>query len=460
LSAPRSAALGCLAICALLWTASASAEPVGLIEEFDVGGWAYSLTPGPDGDVWFSFDRDPVRIGDTAIGRITPQGKTTFFRAGLDRRSGPGVMTLGPDGNLWFGDDGKRPAIGRITPQGTIAEFRAGLDSKSRPGSIVSGPDGNIWFTDVGKSSAIGRVTPSGTITEFRDGLDPKSTPVGLVAGPDGNLWFGDSAKTVGRITTDGTITEFGTGTSPGVGAFGGPVVGPDGNLWIAGGSPLGVARITTLGAISTFTGGPNAQASLLGPLASVGGNLWFTERGGGPGIGRVTPSGEITEFRAGMVYASSPEGIVAGPDAALWFTDRELRSIGRIVPPSAPPNTFIVRPAEPVQGGEGDAGAGRRSRPGNAQPQTDRAALLPQPADANPRRPDGQRQRDVVRQHQPPPRAQRPGAQAAASLRLHRAEGEGHVHAERRNALRRRRADLTLHPRPLSGRVAATQRR
>lgn len=401
-------ALGCLAVCSLLWTANASAQPVGMVEEFYVGGWAYSLTPGPGGDVWFSFDRDPVLSGDAAIGRITPEGKTTLFKAGLDRRSGPGVMTLGPDGNLWFGDDGKRPAIGRITPQGTIAEFRAGLDPKSRPGSIVSGPDGNIWFTDVGKSRAIGRITPSGTITEFRDGLDPKSTPVGLVVGPDGNLWFGDSAKTIGRITPDGTITEFGAGISPGVGAFGGPVVGPDGNLWIAGGSPLGVARITTLGAISTFTAGLNAQTSLLGPIASAGGNLWFTGRGGGPGIGRVTPSGEITEFtdclhrgppytgpnsitagpdgnawftslttrslpnigtppaigritpsgeitefRAGMVYASSPDGIVAGPDGALWFTDRELRSIGRIVPPNAPPNTFIVRPARPAQRGK-----------------------------------------------------------------------------------------------------------
>ena len=45
------------------------------------------------------------------------------------------------------------------------------------------------------------------------------------------------------------------------------------------------------------------------------------------------------------MVYASSPDAIVAGPDGALWFTDRELRSIGRVVPPRRP-NTFIVRPA------------------------------------------------------------------------------------------------------------------
>jgi len=399
--------LGCLTISALLWAASASAQPVGLVEEFYVGGWVYSLSPGPGGDVWFSFDRDPVRTGDTAIGRITPQGKTTLFTRGLDPRSGPGDMTLGPDGNIWFADDGKRPAIGRITPQGTITEFRTGIAPKSRPGAIVSGPDGNLWFTEVGRNRAIGRVTPDGTITEFREGLDPKGTPEGIVAGPDGNLWFGDTARTIGRITPEGTITEFGEGPSA-VGGLGAPVVGPDGNIWTAGtGSPLGFARVSPLGAISGFSVGLSSQISLLGPItAGPDGNVWFTARGSGhpavgkvtpggeiseftdclhtgppytgpnsitagpdgnvwftslttrslpnvgtpPAIGRITPSGEITEFRAGMGYASSPDDIVAGPDGALWFADRELRSIGRIVPPSAPPNTFIVRPAEPAR--------------------------------------------------------------------------------------------------------------
>ncbi len=384
--------------------ARASAEPVGLVEELYVGGWVYSPTPGPGGDVWFSFDKDPVRTGDTAIGRITPQGKKTLFSKGLDPRSGPGDMTLGPDGNIWFADDGKRPAIGRITPQGTITEFRAGLAPKSRPGTIVPGPDGNLWFTKVGRSPAIGRITPDGTITEFREGLDPKGTPVGIVVGPDGNLWFGDTARTIGRVTPQGAITELGEGP-PAVGGLVAPVAGPDGNIWTAAsGSPLGFARVSPLGAISKFSAGLSSQVSLLGPLAAgPDGNLWFTARGsdhlavgrvtpsGGiaeftdclhtgppytgpnsitagpdgnvwftslttrslpnigtpPAIGRITPSGEITEFRAGMIYASSPNEIITGPDGALWFADRELRSIGRIVPPSAPPNTFVVRPAE-----------------------------------------------------------------------------------------------------------------
>jgi streptogramin lyase len=420
LNALRSAALGCLAICALLWTASASAEPVGLVEEFFVGGSVVSLAPGPDGNVWFTFDRDFNSPEGGAIGRITSRGKETKFTAGLDRRSEPGNIVVGPDGNLWFGDYGKKPAIGRVTPQGTITEFRAGLDRASRPGSIVLGPDGNLWFNDVGKSPAIGRITLGGEITEFRAGLDPKSEPSGIVVGADGNLWFGDLSSTaaVGRVTPDGVITEFGPGPPPGSGALGGPVAGPDGNVWFAIGSykSLGIGRITPLGKITGF-GGLSPQTLSVGPLAAgPDGNVWFTARGREeydaqgkrvtsgystaigrvgpsgevatfgeclhtgpqytgpnsiaagpdgnvwftnfttrslpnigtpPAIGRITPSGEITEYRAGLSYASSPDGIIAGPDGALWFTDRELHSIGRIVPSSAPANTFLVRPAK-----------------------------------------------------------------------------------------------------------------
>ncbi len=37
------AATGCLAVGLAFWAVSASAEPVGLIEEFDVGGYAIAL---------------------------------------------------------------------------------------------------------------------------------------------------------------------------------------------------------------------------------------------------------------------------------------------------------------------------------------------------------------------------------------------------------------------------------
>lgn len=416
------AAIGCLAIGAVLSSASAVAAPVGLIEEFDVDGWAYSLTPGPGGAVWFTFDRDPLRVGDSAIGRITSSGKTTFFRDGLDRRSALGNMVLGPDGNLWFADQGRRPAIGRVTPQGEITEFRTGLDPQSKPADLVAGPDGNVWFVDSRPAPTIGRITPSGEITEFSAGLNPQSSPGEIVVGADGNLWFNNRSATsaIGRITPQGTITEFGQGPYSG-GSLPGPVLGPDGNVWFVASSfkTLAIARIAPSGAAAGFGAGLSPRTLLLGPLsAGPDGNVWFTARGREeydpqgkrvtsgyataigrvtpsgeitefgeclhlgpqytgpnsiaagpdgnvwftnhttrslpnvgtpPAIGRITPSGEITEYRAGLSYASSPDGIVAGPDGALWFTDRELHAIGRVVPSSAPANTFLVQSAKPA---------------------------------------------------------------------------------------------------------------
>jgi streptogramin lyase len=358
------ATLGCLAIGALLWTAGASAQPVGLIEEFDVDGSVVSLAPGADGNVWFTFDRDFNSPDGGAIGRITSRGKVTKFTAGLDRRSEPGNIVVGPDGNLWFGDYGKKPAIGRVTPQGTITEFRAGLDPKSRPGSIVLGADGNLWFTDVGKSPAIGRITPGGEITEFRTGLDPKSEPSGIVVGADGNLWFGNLSSTaaVGRVTPDGTITEFGPGPPAGSGALGGPVAGSDGNIWFAAGSykSLGIARITPQGEITGF-GGLSPQTLSVGPLtAGPDGNVWFTARGReeydsqgnrvtsgyATAIGRVTPSGEITAFgeclHTGPQY-TGPNSITAGPDGNVWFTNFTTRSLPNV---GTPPGIGRITPS------------------------------------------------------------------------------------------------------------------
>jgi virginiamycin B lyase len=414
------AAIGCLAIVAVLSAASAAAAPVGLIEEFDVDGSAIALAPGLDGNVWFTYDRDFNSPRGSAIGRIDPRGKETLFGSGFRRGSELGDIVLGSDGNLWFTDHGKQPAIGRITPQGAITTFTAGLTPDSKPRSIVAGPDGNLWFTDAGKTPAIVRVTPQGVITEFSAGLTSKSEPGEIIAGADGNLWFNNRSTTaaIGRITPQGEIAEFGPGPVAGGGAEVGPVLGPDGNVWFAIGSykSLGIGRITPSGTITGF-GGISPQTRSLGPFAAgPDGNVWFTARGleeydaqgkrvtsgystaigrvtpngevttfgeclhtgpqytgpnsitagpdgnvwftnfttrslpnigTPPGIGRIAPNGQITEYRAGLSYASSPDGIVAGPDGALWFTDRELDSIGRIVPSSAPANTFLVQSAK-----------------------------------------------------------------------------------------------------------------
>jgi virginiamycin B lyase len=60
--------------------------------------------------------------------------------------AGPYSITAGPDGNLWFTEQVNQ--IGRITTSGVVTEFQIPSDSCT-PNAITTGPDGNLWFTEV-----------------------------------------------------------------------------------------------------------------------------------------------------------------------------------------------------------------------------------------------------------------------------------------------------------------------
>jgi streptogramin lyase len=132
---------------------------------------------GSDGNVWFRVEKSASRrqrnpeIGTTAIGRITPSGKISEFShclRPLPLFAGPNFLTPGPEGNVWFttrqsGESSRPtpasiPSIGRITPSGKISEFRYGLDEQSEPEDLtVAG--GRLWFVDR-LFNSIGEITP------------------------------------------------------------------------------------------------------------------------------------------------------------------------------------------------------------------------------------------------------------------------------------------------------------
>jgi virginiamycin B lyase len=334
-----------LAICALaLRVSAAAAAPAGAITEFSAGladGSAPSdITPGADGNIWFTDD------GTTpAIGRITPTGTITEFSTGLNPGSRPRGITVGTDGNLWFTDHGTTRAIGRITPTGTITEFSAGLNPASAPIAIAPGPGGDLWFTDQGSTPAIGRITPSGAITEFSTGLKPGAKPRWIVAGADGDIWFTDQGSTpaIGRITPSGAITELSTGLNP----HSEPrniTAGPDGNLWFTDeGEPAAIGRIAPSGTITEFSTDLNPGSAPAGIAPGPDGNLWFTDHGTTPAIGQITPTGAITEFSAGLNTKSAPLNIAPGADGNLWFTDEgATTAIGQIGAGVAAPVTAL----------------------------------------------------------------------------------------------------------------------
>ncbi len=419
---PHRIALAVVALALVAPSAAYAAGPVGLIEEFPMHTNVVDIARGPEGNLWFTLDTPFGKGNRNAIGRITPQGKVTKFRAGLSRQTEPSEIVAGPDGNLWFTyDPGIKSlsggGVGRVTPQGKIAEFPEPPDLHGSPFEIVAGPDGNLWFghaailTPTGQ--AIGRITPQGEIGEFSAGLGESAAVTNLVAGPDGNVWFGDDSDrpAIGRISPSGEIATFPLPPRD-FPILEGPTPGPDGKLWFSVNEPApAVERISSSGAIERFAAGLGNRTEYVGPFATgADGNVWFriekrpprgkreTERGltaigriaiGGriaefshclrpmpefagpnfltrgpdgnvwfttwpsgedahptrastPSIGRIAPSGKITEFRLGLHERSDPDSLTAA-GGSLWFIDREFNAIGRIVPPKAPPNTFLV---------------------------------------------------------------------------------------------------------------------
>jgi streptogramin lyase len=135
--------------------------PSGEISEFGRGvlGAPSHLVAGPDGNVWFTAQQ--------SIGRVTPSGQVNTFTKCMDYRqlfSEATSIVAGPGEDLWFASVTSRqlpaieepPTIGRVTPSGEITQFKAGLESEPR--SLLAGPDGRIWFA--GGGPQIERITP------------------------------------------------------------------------------------------------------------------------------------------------------------------------------------------------------------------------------------------------------------------------------------------------------------
>src|SRR6476646_9740279 len=188
-----------LAVGAGLCSQIAAAETIGGVEHFPTKCNVGTLAAGPDGNVWFTcFRAGSGRGGQALVGRVSPQGEVSEFRAGIPAGLGIDDIGAGPDGNLWFTlsvgigppQRGRASAIGRMTPAGVVTVFRTGLRKRSAPAEIIVGPGGNLWFTDVASPPEIGQITPQGAITESPTELKPPLGLGGLVAGPDGNVWF------------------------------------------------------------------------------------------------------------------------------------------------------------------------------------------------------------------------------------------------------------------------------
>jgi sugar lactone lactonase YvrE len=199
------------------------------------GGYG-SITPGPDGRLWFGWN--------TQIGAITTAGVIKGYETGSST-SVSGV-TVGADGKLWYGEGNKIARMDTAGNTGAGQEFPLPAGENQING-LVLGPDGNIWFS-LGVPAAVGRITPAGTITIFPTPT-LNSLPFGLAVGPDQQIWFAESnGNAIGTIPTTATsgadIVEYPL-------AFGNSnplyvTAGPDGRMWFNEFNRGGLGAITT----------------------------------------------------------------------------------------------------------------------------------------------------------------------------------------------------------------------
>jgi streptogramin lyase len=127
------------------------------------------LTSGPNGNLWMAPE---ATSGGNVIEEVNTAGQLVAMFSDPDS---PYILTPGPDGDIWFteitwpyaADGGNH--IGRITPQGNITEYPIPT-LNSEPSGITAGPDGNIWFTEYA-AGQIGEVVLNHTTTSVASSL-------------------------------------------------------------------------------------------------------------------------------------------------------------------------------------------------------------------------------------------------------------------------------------------------
>ncbi|HUC30347.1 MAG TPA: LamG-like jellyroll fold domain-containing protein [Candidatus Acidoferrum sp.] len=332
----------------------------------------YSITAGPDGNVWFT-ENQPNKIGEfNSVGGGAGIGEDPITSAtlpGTNSSYGALGLTSGPDGQLWFTESVcvTDPCfVGSISTTGTLNIYGVPT-SDVGPLGITAGPDGNLWFTEtgLGAHSGIAKLTTAGTITEYQTPTGG-SNPAAVTTGGDGNLWFTETAvNQIGVITTAGAyLHEF--PIPPGLGSV---ILNAGGSSYQAGdvvtviqagasGGTLVIGSVDGNGAVQSFTTGSigtgysaatglstsgghgtglvvnilNTTNAFLPEAITLGpdGNIWFTAEDQN-NVLEVTPGGQFTAYP--VPKGGSAEFITEGPDGNIWYTDNLNSAIARLVP-------------------------------------------------------------------------------------------------------------------------------
>jgi virginiamycin B lyase len=271
------------------------------------------LALGPNNTLWMCLLNGKI-ASYAQDGTIhTYRATTSFYEEGCS-------ILEGPDGNLWFTDN-DNDRIGRITPEGKVTFFP--LNQYASPYSMALGSDGAFWFTE-GITNEIGRLTTQGQLTTYKATNEPYS----IVAGPDGNLWYNDEEGDIVRLTTDGKSRPIYH-----LYELGGTISAGYGDIWFYGAQNRQLYRMSTAGKILNKYTVPNnclPFSIAFGPKQS----LWYVDPGNDC-LARMTLTGEFTVV---PTYSQKDNPglfttILLGPSGDLWFTASGTSGLGWLYP-------------------------------------------------------------------------------------------------------------------------------
>jgi len=128
--------------------------------------------------------------------------------------SAPWGITPGPDGNVWFTEGAGN--LGEVNPTTDVITEYTVPYAGSGPGAITTDPDGNLWFTDAGTNSiGIATLTTSELVVT-------QQPPASVTAGSSFSMTVQAEDSSGSLITSfDGTVTVA-LGENPGGATLGG----------------------------------------------------------------------------------------------------------------------------------------------------------------------------------------------------------------------------------------------
>ncbi|MGO9915342.1 MAG: Ig-like domain-containing protein [Isosphaeraceae bacterium] len=184
----------------------------------------FSITVGPDGNLWFTASSDQQTNGQMTQG---PDGfgefnVTTHVTTFIATPGFKPADIISFDGNLWF------LGLTIVSPgDTTIHKFNmatrvvtgfplpgVGASGTNHAAGLASGPDGNLWFLEQGTRNVAEFNPNTHATTEFPiPTLAGAAIPSDMTSGPNGTLWFtvfqSPNSSEIGLVAAPTTVTAL-----------------------------------------------------------------------------------------------------------------------------------------------------------------------------------------------------------------------------------------------------------